>query len=210
MDKEKDEYVLLHIAAALSQGIGQQRNELTALVAKLSAKSDTHLAQMVWYRISERLARDSSGAIKLMHQTGSPLIRRNVVRFLLSGPEDKMNDEIVKLVELLDAASRSPEMASSGLIPDTVAAMRESIVGRRNVKLPNTWARQREQTPIEKLTEEVWKVMPSRLSPSLFFFFFFFLAWRVRRSRSISLGREFNRRTPRPLNESLRLNCSAH
>ena len=154
MEKETSEYVLLNITAAIAQS-GQRAEGCGKVLAEsLTAKSDPQLALAVWYRVADELARAPDKAHQIMFGTGSPLIRRNVVRFLLSGPEDKMNREVSRLVEMLEATNRPLTFNPPGLTRETLAGMRESLAGRPNVKLPANWSDARKRI-LEQSANEV-------------------------------------------------------
>ena len=140
LKRETSEYVLLNVTAALAESAERHWGYAPILTAKLSAKSDPQLALAVWYYVANELARDAREAYKVMRVTGSPLIRRNVVRLLLSGPQDKLNGEVFRLVALLGNSNPSVESGPPGLEREVLIAMRESLAGRQNVNLPSNWA----------------------------------------------------------------------
>jgi putative membrane-bound dehydrogenase-like protein len=153
---EISEFVLLHIAGALTrphalEGWGAHVRDL---VRQLPGDAHPNLAQMVWYAAAAQLNRRGEDAVLYISETENALLRTNVVRFLLSGPDEKMNQEVSRLVKILDAAARRPGEPPRGFVPETLAAMRESLAGRRNVKLPDTWTAARKKL-LENSTDEV-------------------------------------------------------
>ena len=152
LEGESSEFVLLNITAAIAQagrtdaGVSRARGCAKILAEKLTAKSAPQLALAVWYRLADDLDRplDDGQLVTTMCETRSPLIWRSVVRLLLSGPDDQMNREVSRLIELLSNVNQPltfPSVISPpGLTRETLAAMRESLAGRQNVKLPANWS----------------------------------------------------------------------
>jgi putative membrane-bound dehydrogenase-like protein len=146
LKKESSEFVLLQTAAALSHS--PQRGAMAVALAKgLTGNESTNLKLMIWYRVVEHLIRKPVAAGEILDPRTDRLILRNTVRFLLSGPDDEMNAALVRLVERLRSAD--PILAHH-LLP----AMRESLTGRRNVKLPQAWAAVRKNL-LAEATDEV-------------------------------------------------------
>ncbi len=154
MEKETSEYVLLNMTAAIALAGPRAEGCGKVLAENLTAKSDPQLALAVWYRVADELARAPDKAHQVMFRSGSPLIRRNVVRLLLNGPEDKMNREVFRLVEMLEVTNRPLTVNPPGLTRETLAAMRESLAGRQNVKLPANWSDARKRL-LEQSADEL-------------------------------------------------------
>ena len=143
LQKEVSEFVLLQTAGALSRS--PSRSGMAVALAKgLVGNEDPHLTLMIWYRLAEHLTRDARDAHIVLQEVHSPLIRRNIVRLLLSGPDDKTNAEVERLVKLLEPTN--PVLAFHVL-----RAMRESLAGRRNLRLPDGWTATR-----KRLDEKAW------------------------------------------------------
>jgi putative membrane-bound dehydrogenase-like protein len=146
LKKEASEFVLLQTAAALSRS--PERGAMAVTLAKgLTGNESTNLKLMIWYRVAEYLTRNPAASVEILDPRTDPLILRNTVRFLLSGPEDEMNAALARLVERLRSAD--PILAHH-MLP----AMRESLAGRRNVKLPQAWAAVRTKL-LKEATDEV-------------------------------------------------------
>ncbi len=166
LEGESSEFVLLNITAAIAQagrtdaGVSRARGCAKILAEKLTAKSAPQLALAVWYRLADDLARplDDGQLVMIMCETSSPLIWRSMVRLLLSGPDDQMNREVSRLIELLSSVNQPltfPSIISPpGLTRETLAAMRDVLSGRQNVKLPANWSEARKQI-LKQTTGEV-------------------------------------------------------
>ncbi|AWM39864.1 Cytochrome c [Gemmata obscuriglobus] len=149
LERESSEHALLHITAAVAQAGPRARGCAKVLTEKLTAKSNPQLALAVWYRVADELARAPDEAHRTMCETNSPLIWRNAVRLLLSGPDDQMNRGVSRLIELLSSVNQPLTLLSVVSPPDltreTLAAMRDALAGRQNVKLPANWSEARKQ-----------------------------------------------------------------
>ncbi|AMV28278.1 Cytochrome c [Gemmata sp. SH-PL17] len=166
LEGERSEFVLLNVTAAIAQagrtdaGASRARGCAKILAEKLTAKSAPQLALAVWYRLADDLAipLDDGQLVTTMCETSSPLIWRSVVRLLLSGPDDQMNREVPRLIELLSNVNQPltfPSIISPpGLTRETLAAMRDVLSGRQNVKLPANWPEARKQI-LKQATGEV-------------------------------------------------------
>ncbi len=131
LQKESSEFVLLQTAAALAHA--PQRTALAVTLAKeLKGDESTNLKLMIWYRVADYLNNNPAKASEILNPRTDPLVLRNTVRFLLSVPESDLNAALTHLVERLRTAD--PILAHS-MLP----AMRESLAGRRNIKLPGAW-----------------------------------------------------------------------
>jgi putative membrane-bound dehydrogenase-like protein len=146
LEKERSAYVLLHVASAICQSRGRGDQYVRTLAGLIHERDDPQLAMMVWYCIADRAVRAPADAHDLLIASSTPLHWRNMVRFLFSGSDEQMNREVAYLVGVLDDVAVLPSQFERGrFVPELLGAMRESLTGRRNVRLPDNWAKVRKE-----------------------------------------------------------------
>ncbi|MCS6864234.1 MAG: c-type cytochrome [Gemmataceae bacterium] len=129
---ENSEFVLMHVASALSRCPAHQAL-IRQLAQRLDGTEPPHLTSLTWYRIAAWLASEPHQALGILTELRSPRLRQNIVRFLLSGPPDQTQQELARLLRWLPKAAPAEAYR-------VLQAMRESLVGRQNLRVLPEWA----------------------------------------------------------------------
>ncbi|OWK40573.1 PVC-type heme-binding CxxCH protein [Fimbriiglobus ruber] len=131
---EKSPFVIQHLAAAM-QRMDDTISERVAyfLLQKSNIPSDPNLNLMIWYGVEKLFTAHQSLAVDLLETGRIPLVRQNTIRLLLAqSGEDGRNN----LGTLIRKASQTD---AADLQLDILHGVRESLTGRKDVKIPDTW-----------------------------------------------------------------------
>ncbi|MCE9563645.1 MAG: c-type cytochrome [Planctomycetes bacterium] len=132
LHEEESPFVRVAIASALQRrDPGLPSGLVGNAVGYLKKKSDPAEEQMVWYALSQKLQRDPSGAVQHIYSLESSLILKNLVRFLVSQPnqEDVLNELFAFLVKY-----QTPETPL-----EVLRELRVSLTGGKARKEPKLW-----------------------------------------------------------------------
>jgi putative membrane-bound dehydrogenase-like protein len=136
-ESEKSPFVRVAIASAAARvpltGAGPGAAGLVQLLERNAGSGDDyHLALMTWYAAARQFADDPAAAVRAVRETTAPLVRRNIVRHLLSQPQPEQ-----VLPDLLLAVNKSDD---EGLHLDVLRGIREGLVGKSVVRPGPQWA----------------------------------------------------------------------
>ncbi|MBN9123033.1 MAG: c-type cytochrome [Planctomycetes bacterium] len=143
IETEASPYVRTNIASALQQtGLSGKPDGglFDKFVANKHPIDDPHLALMTWYCFEQALSRGWRGTGDLLgHKSQNSQLRRNVIRFALSQPDDrKVRNELVYFRDVLEALARRED--GNAFILDVLVGMREALQGRKDLTPPASWS----------------------------------------------------------------------
>lgn len=143
IENESSPYVRINIASAILQA-GLQGAPNTACFNKFVANThtidDPHLALMTWYCFEQSLSRGWKSAGDLILKMRHSQLRRNVVHFALSQPDErKLRDDFELFGEILVRSARQGAKEDDEIVLDILKGVRDSLQGRKVLPVSERW-----------------------------------------------------------------------
>ncbi len=143
IESERSEYVRVQIASALQRAV-KLSPQVLPLVSKLlgnpAPATDHQLELALWYCLETSLGQDQTHSLDYLESLPTSLLRRNLVRYLLSQPQSPVSSVCESLVAAVHSSLAKAAGKPAQWHLDVLTGMNDSLVGKKDLTPPPLWA----------------------------------------------------------------------